>query len=224
MPSNEITVGMHSLSMDDAAEIITQYTGNVELRRKRRDFYAWPYYDQMDTGSAASELNDGDLLAPVLLNVNPGIHGLASLQECRPALVTLLHEVPENLSLDDVDATEDVIDQVAKLFSVLDTHDAFGIGGTTLSKVLHRKRPALIPLHDTFVRQAYVPERIEPARSRSWERYVRLLVSEMKADLCASPACWKTLAAIPARGGLTALRALDIVAWHQGKASSRGGH
>lgn len=93
MASATITVGRHSIALDEASALIARYTNGIEGRRKKSDFFAWPYYDRMDTASAASGLTDGDLLAPVLLNVNPGIHGFASLQRIRPRLVELLQEV-----------------------------------------------------------------------------------------------------------------------------------
>lgn len=218
MASAEITAGKHSTSLAKAREVIQRYTGAVAKRRTKSDFYAWPYYDRMDNGSTAFELNDGDLLAPVLLNVDPGIHGFASLQRVRGRLVELLQEVPEGVSLADEAATKTVIDQVAALFSVLDDDTVFGVGGTTLSKVLHRKRPALIPLHDRFVRHSYVPGRIMRENGRSWADYMRLLMNEMQADLRATPAAWSALTMIPAGGGLTELRALDIISWYYGKA------
>lgn len=92
-----------------------------------------------------------------------------------------------------------------------------GIRGTTLSKVLHRKRPALIPLHDKFVRNAYIPSRIERSKGRGWAGYIRLLMVELQADLRANPTGWNRLTEIPDGGGLTNLRALDIIAWSCGK-------
>lgn len=54
---------------------------------------------------------------------------------------------------------------IGGLFAILDEGDSasdrdgesvssllHGIGGTTLSKVLHRKRPQSVPLHDMWVR------------------------------------------------------------------------
>jgi len=217
MTGTAITVGRHHLSFYEAHRVIEQYTANIDLRHRKTDFYAWPYYDRLDTGSATSDLNDGDLLAPVLLNVNPGIHGFASLQQLKPALVCLLREVPSDVGLADEVATPAMLNRVAELFSVLDGPRALGVQGTTLSKVLHRKRPELVPLHDKFVRDAYIPTRIDRESRRGWAEYFRLLVGEMQADLRASPSEWEALCGIPEGGGLTRLRALDIIAWYKGK-------
>lgn len=217
MASAEITVGRHLLSLDEARTIIEMYTGGIDERRTKADFYAWPYYDHLDTGATPSDLNDGDLLAPVLLNVDPGIHGFASLQRIRPTLQGLLDAVPEDMGLGSEEATPDVLDRVAELFSVLDNGKVLGVGGTTLSKVLHRKRPELIPLRDRFVHDAYVPDRMEPSPERTWVEYFRLLLVEMQADLRANPTGWQSLTQIPSGGGLTPLRALDIIAWRKGK-------
>lgn len=217
MTDGQLTVGKHSISFDEAHGVIDLYTGQIDKRRVKKDFYAWPYYDRMDVGSGASELTDGELLAPVLLNVNPGIHGFASLQRIRPRLIELLKVVPEDIGLADEAVSEDVVDRVADLFSVLDSQKVLGVHGTTLSKVLHRKRPALIPLHDQFVRRAYVPGRIKKDNGRSWASYFRLLMVEMQADLRSNASGWSELTEVPAGGGLTPLRALDIIAWSCGK-------
>lgn len=217
MANTDITVGRHRLSLDEAHQVIERYT-DVEQRASRPDFYAWPYYDRLHTGSSALELNDGDLLAPVLLNVNPGIHGFASLQRLKPALALLLSEVPPDVALAHKKATPEVVDRVAELFSVLDGPRVLGVGGTTLSKVLHRKRPDLVPLRDKFIHDAYVPARVDRAARRTWADYFRLLTVEVQADLRENKTGWKALCSIPAGGGLTSLRALDIIAWHSGKA------
>jgi hypothetical protein len=119
-------------------------------------------------------------------------------------------------------ATPEVLDRVAALFSVLDSGKVLGVGGTTLSKVLHRKRPGLIPLRDRFVHKVYIPSRIGRSSDRTWVEYFRLLAVEMQADLRASPAEWQALTTIPADDQLTPLRALDILAWQLGKEDAVG--
>lgn len=138
-------------------EIITTYTGPIvpDGKARRRDFYAWPYYDNLTTGSGPNGLNDGDLLAPVLLNVNPKIHGLATLQTLRPILEGGLAKVPQGVGL--ADATDADINTVAALFAPLGISGRFGVKGTTLAKVLHRKRPHLIPLFVQYVFATYTP-------------------------------------------------------------------
>lgn len=72
-----------------------------------------------------------DLLAPMLLNVNPGIHGFASLRELRPWLVEHLEDVPDDVDL--ASASVARIAAVARLFEPLDSRKWLGVRGTTLS-------------------------------------------------------------------------------------------
>lgn len=213
----KIHVGRHELTLADARSIVSTYTSGRDLPTSRKDtVFAWPYYDGMTTGSGPNELNDGDLLAPALLNADPGIHGFATLQGIRGDLELRLSSVRSDLDL--AEATESDIAAVASLFAPLGTDGLFGVRGTILSKVLHRKRPRLVPLYDHKVFKAYRGDRVERAKSRSWADYVTRLVQEMQKDLQREPNAWEELLSIPPTGSpaLTQLRALDILAWALG--------
>lgn len=221
MAGGALTVGSLTFDPDTAQRIVRTYTQPVATNRPtRRDYYAWPFYDGLDAHSTPDELSDGDLLAPVLLNVNVGIHGFATLQALRGDLVERLAHVPRDVDL--ADASDGQIRTVVHVFAVLDGTRTLGVGGTTLSKVLHRKRPRLIPLHDRHVRAAYVPGRVTSARHHSWAEYLSLLMKEMRDDLAASESISMSLEAIPAESDvvLTRLRALDVLAWHRGKSAA----
>ena len=217
-----LTVGAITLTSSKARTYVEDYTEPVpDERPSKNNFYAWPYYDGFVSGVGQNELSDGDLLTPVLLNVNPGIHGFAGLQKIRPTLEDLLRNVPHDVDL--AAATDTDIEAVARMFGVLDNSPVLGVRGTTLSKVLHRKRPRLIPLHDRHVRAAYVPSPIPPAKGRSWITYMTLLMQAMRNDLAECPDVWAALSAIPSKSDavLTDLRVLDIVAWSTGKRGTR---
>jgi len=219
--ASELTVGCYEMPLEAAKVIIHTYTART-ARLRRKDFYAWPYYDGYNSGSLPDELNDGDLLAPVLLNVNPAIHGFASLRSLRPELEAKLADVPDDVDL--AHASDAVIDAVARLFECLDGAPVLGVRGTTLSKVLHRKRPRLIPLHDRHVRAAYVPSRLAAQPGRSWPDYMTGLMVEMRTDLGRAKGSWRALASIPSAEDpeLTHLRALDILAWWHGSQDTDG--
>jgi Family of unknown function (DUF6308) len=89
------------------------------------------------------------------------------------------------------------------------------------SKVLHRKRPRVIPILDTNVLFCYQqhPTR-EAARipfdaTRTWANFVVLLAGAMRDDLTPALDQWDRLTAL-ALPPLTRLRTLDIVAWRVG--------
>jgi Family of unknown function (DUF6308) len=65
----------------------------------------------------------------------------------------------------------------------------WGVNATTLSKVLHRKRPASIALHDTWVQACYLGDGAPVPRDkyRSWGDYMTLVSLAMARDLRAQP-------------------------------------
>lgn len=104
--------------------------------------WAYPWYDGFDAQHAAGPLVDADLLAPLLLNVNRiSISTYAALQAVLPRLQAALDNISPALSL--ADANPDQVADVGELFAVLDDPGGPDARGTVLSKMLHRKRPAL---------------------------------------------------------------------------------
>lgn len=213
----ELTVGHWTVSFGEARQIVNDYTryrpGDA---RSKGTIFAWPFYDGLETGGSDA-LADGDLLAPVLLNVPVSISTFGVLREVRGDLESRLAAVPNNVALRS--ASDDVVASVARLFAVLDEVEVPGVRGTMLSKILHRKRPALVPLHDQFVRNAYVPSRVERVAKRTWEEYFTQVMLAMRDDLSRAPEAWDELSrpATAAEPALTELRVLDILAWSLGR-------
>ncbi len=180
--------------------------------------WAYPSYDGFDLAGARGPLVDADLLAPVLLNVPwIGISTYEALQRARPALQEVLDTLPPDLGL--ADAGPGDIQRLGELFAVLDHHGMPGARGTILSKVLHRKRPALIPLYDEQVRHVYQDGEEAPVpteRGRSWQEFEPMFAAAVQVDLIRELPFWEQLAAVAPGPPITALRALDIVAWWAG--------
>jgi hypothetical protein len=178
-----------------------------------RNGYAFPSYDRLVTNGAAS-LVDGDLLAPALIGAEVDRGRFALLREMLPALggITALPPVPLE-SADDA-----VVEQVADLFAVLDEapYAGKGVRGTIISKVLHRKRPDLVPLYDSRIFESYTaPGVIERSTHRSWREFMALLCQQMRADLQGQSAAFDDLVGVAGDAGalLTRLRILDILVW-----------
>jgi hypothetical protein len=111
----------------------------------RRGQFGYPSYDGYRTNDDPYQLCDGDLLAPVLLNVQVKISSFADLCACRDQLDAALTSVPVDVDL--VSADDAVLTRVGNLFGVLDSQPRpRSVLGTTLAMVLHRKRPSLSPL------------------------------------------------------------------------------
>ena len=203
--------------------------GNVELdraaaldhaRRYLTDGSGWAYpaYDGYDAQRAAGPLIDADLLAPVLLNVSRlKIRTYEALQTKREELDRHLERIPHDLDL--VHADADHLALLGDLFSVLDGPGVWGAQGTVLAKVLHRKRPRFIPLYDEQVRTVYQdgPDAaVPPQAGRSWRDFVVLFAAAVKQDLQRELDFWTEIALMATNPPITALRALDIVAWWAG--------
>jgi hypothetical protein len=178
-----------------------------------RNGFAFPSYDRLVTNGSAA-LVDGDLLAPNLIGAEVDRGRFALLREMLPALagVADLPQVPIE------EADDAAIAQVADLFAVLDQapYAGKGVRGTILSKVLHRKRPDLVPLYDSRIFESYTaPGAIPRAAHRSWREFMQLLCTQMRDDLRAEADAFDQLVGVAGDAGalLTRLRILDILVW-----------
>ena len=188
-----IRIGGRTATIEDAHTWITSYFDAAENLTSKGP-YAYPAYDQMDTGGDKDVLNDGDLLAPTLLNAAPSIVAFYSLRWAKPHLNNVLLTIPRDLTLarSVVDGTLTSI--LGDLVAVLDDPDRpmHGVRLTTLLKVLHRKRPLLIPFYDQFVRACYVGSTTEypvPWRKKvDTKTFIVDVATAINADLEAQPA------------------------------------
>ncbi|MDP9101319.1 MAG: DUF6308 family protein [Actinomycetota bacterium] len=175
-----------------------------------RNGYAFPGYDRLVTNGTA-ELVDGDLLAPGLIGAEVDRGRFALLRELMPRIagVAQLPAVPLQ------DADDDLVGAVADLFAVLDEapYAGKGVRGTILSKVLHRKRPDLVPLYDSRIFESYTaPGAIPRATDRSWQEFMALLCTQMREDLQRESAAFDGLTEV-SDGAVSKLRMLDILVW-----------
>ncbi len=178
-----------------------------------RNGYSYPAYDRLIT-NGSPDLVDGDLLAPALMGVHIDAGRFSLLREMLPALEAVA-ELPE-VSLEDAD--DDHVMCVAGLFGILDEprYAGRGVRGTIVSKVLHRKRPDLVPIYDSRIFEAYTAPGVLPRTlDRSWQEFMRLLCTQMRADLLAERDAFRDLqlAAEDAGASVSKLRILDILVW-----------
>ena len=183
-----------------------------------RNGYAYPAYDRLETNNSPA-LVDGDLLAPSLMGVHMDAGRFGLLREMLPAL-DIVAELPE-VSLQEAD--DDHVMCVAALFGVLDEprYAGRGVRGTVVSKVLHRKRPDLVPLYDSRIFEAYTaPGVIARSTDRSWQEFMALLCTQMRQDLQdeAEAFAWLQQRAEQVEAPLTHLRILDILVWRAAEA------
>ncbi|MET3808884.1 hypothetical protein ABIB25_005914 [Nakamurella sp. UYEF19] len=184
-----------------------------------RDGYAYPSYDGFDAEHAMEPLVDADFLAPLLLNVNYlKITTYEALTTVRSRLQPLLHRIDPTWTLARAEPVQ--LEMLAELYEVIDGGAVSGVEGTVLSKILHRKRPAFIPLYDRQVGHVYQdgPEAPVPrVKGRSWSQFMLAFAGAVQADLLREPGLWEEIARFAEKPSITPLRALDIVAWQAGR-------
>jgi hypothetical protein len=183
-----------------------------------RNGYAYPSYDTLFT-NGSSELVDADLLAPVLMGVDVDRARFRLLRDMLPALEGVADLPPVSLQA----ADDDHVLCVAGIFGMLDEprYAGRGVRGTIVSKVLHRKRPDLVPLYDSRIFEAYTaPGAIPRATDRSWQQFMALLCDQMRADLRAESDAFGELEKLAAEQGtpVTQLRILDVLVWRTAEA------
>lgn len=109
-------------------------------------------------------MDEADLFVVSLLNLgqreNPTYY---ELKELIPAMSEALTKLPTDETF--ADASPETFDAIADLFGILDERPTPQVGKTKLMKVLHRRRPELIPLFDENIRCCYseIGEPLVPA-------------------------------------------------------------
>ena len=184
---------------------------------------AYPAYDRYASGSGPDELTDSDFLAPLLLNARPTIGTFYSLQAARPALEAALSATPRDLTLTDAVREGSHRELLGGLVAVLDRPEhAATLQLTTLTKVLHRKRPHLVPLFDSNIRRCYLSTGEAPGYPMARDTrtddpaFYPALAEHIAGDLTAQPHLWQGLRTA-APDDVSMLRLFDVVAWHRGR-------
>ena len=186
---------------------------------RRRDRFGYPAYDSFGSEGGPWRISDADFVAPVLLNAEMNSRTFYALEGIRPHLERWLVDIPLDARL--VEAGPVELAKLGDLFSVLDSDDLpVDARGSILAKVMHRKRPAFIPLYDRFVDYCYRGADEAPVskdRRRTWKEFLPLLGAAIIDDLTSGAEFFAEVAALANGPVITPLRALDIVAWHAGR-------
>jgi hypothetical protein len=158
------------------------------------------------------------------LNVPVKIRSFYDLQRIRPQLEAGLANDDLGTPLAEIEDPDRIAAMVAPLYAVLDNPQTspWNVQGTTLSKVLHRKRPESLVLHDIWVRACYVGDDapVPRVKGRSWAEYMVAVSLAIGHDIRTQPAAFGTLdRATSCPGELTHVRLLDMLAWKSQGAS-----
>jgi len=184
----------------------------------RRDRFGYPAYDSFGS-DGPWRISDADFVAPVLLNAEMNSRTFYALEAIRHHLERWLVDIPLDARLVEAGPTE--LQRLGDLFSVLDSDDLpVDARGSILAKVMHRKRPAFVPLYDRFVDYCYRGADNAPVskdRKRTWKEFLPLLGQAIIDDLTSGQEFFREVAGLANDPVITTLRALDIVAWHAGR-------
>lgn len=223
-----LRVGTWRIPYQDAEKHVKEYTGGGTIEFP----YAYPAYDEY-LGSGQERIGVQDLFAPSLLSAPMrDLRTFYALQNALPLLNTRLRKLDDCLGIEGKEislayAGDDTINNAAALFGILDRDRPYGIRLTTLSKLLHKKRPSLLPIWDRYVEQCYGHDkRVAVRGNKSKQDFVARWMTAIRDDLATYAAQWNALTALAPQGGppITTLRALDIVVWMSGKRGTFSAH
>ncbi|RNL51870.1 hypothetical protein D7003_14815 [Arthrobacter oryzae] len=204
-----ITVGGFTVPVDKARRMVWEYVSEYGN-------WSYPAYDGYLRDAPTTDVRQQDLLAAALLNAG---------QQPIPTYYGLLKLLPEiNRRLADPrlkgtlkEAEDDTLEAIAELYGILDEHPQHQVQLTKLSKVLHRKRPELLPLYDENIRRCYFEfgdhVRVEPVKRRKDKDRMLVWLPEVRKDLRIGVQEWNALAALAVEPPISPLRALDILGW-----------
>jgi len=213
-----VRIGGLQESHDAVLDRAKAYLGSPDAKTP----FAYPWYDTYDTGAAETVLVDGDLLAPLLLHAAPDLVAYRTLHGCRDVLESGLRRVAKVAASGHGGLEWPEMDQaIGELYQPLDDRRGGHLSGTTLSKVLHRKMPAYIPLYDSKIFWLYCSAPVvriapDPSRKLTWVEFMSVFACEIRRDMCEPDAVElidevRKLAADT--HPITGLRAWDIIAW-----------
>lgn len=207
-----LTASMQEDKFEEAVRVLRAYCAPL---RDGSGFTggAWDTFDPSGTRTLSTNTFTADDLAACALLATP-INGRATLellQRQRPKFEKLLEEVgPDRDFVTVKSADGEDFRAVRHTYAAL--RDVPGIGETRATKLLARKRPRLVPIVDSVIRQSVFNN-----ATRHWTPLHEALVADGKA-------LWKRLVHLRDQAGLgpevSVLRVFDVLAWMDGSGNS----
>ena len=216
--SSTISVGHVQRPLATAIKWVRWYTDEASNPSRIKP-YAFPAYDRYNAReNDPTVISDADLLAPTLLNVGSSIRSYYGLQQVRERLQEALAHEDLTQRLASIEDSERIREVVKPLYAVLnDPKDRpWGLRVTTLSKILHRKRPQFLVLHDTWVKSCYFGQKKPVAwvKGRSPSDYMVAITRAIGEDIRSQEDLFQQLdKASYCPGELSHVRLIDILAW-----------
>lgn len=199
---------LQSDSNEPAVEVLRTYYGNADGRPQPYTGAAFDFWDPSGSREAdRDQFRSDDLVAATFLSVNvPPMASYQLLVEQTATFSELLSTIGPDCDLVDVD--EDIDDPEWpgwKLTTAVRALD--GVGPTTASKLVARKRPKLRPIWDEVVGN------VVGAQENYWAPLRDLLQQEGR-EVHERLIAIRTEASLP--DSVSAIRVFDVLAWMEG--------
>jgi hypothetical protein len=200
---NTIPIQVGGRDVPDALDRIRRYCGLI-WSGGSPETWAYRYFDLVPS-ELPDEVTPVDVLAAASLHPGLSRTELAFFVDRADDLSDWLRGVPADAELLTADS-----DFLAHLDALVDFD---GVSITLLSKVLHRKRPSLIPLLDRHIIDWYRPVTGERSATLAWARIIRAIQQDLIDDVNESlteiaDALRPELASPP-----SVIRLIDIAIW-----------
>lgn len=217
---SQLTLYAAGRPIPDAIDLIRRYCG-LDWSGGSPEIWAWHYYDRVPSASPY-EVTPVDVLCAGSLHSGLSRGELQWFYARADDLTSWLQVVPVDQPLFALD--DDQLELVASLIERFD-----GVSPTLLSKVLHRKRPNVVPLLDRHVIDWYRPLTGERRAIAAWRPFVEALYAEdqepearLVSAIALAEVQRELRAAAPDNPPLTWLRAKDIGIWMAHRTATDG--
>lgn len=210
-------------NVKEAATLLRRY---YHERDKKGLLSTGSYFDEWaGRGDTANRdvITDSDAVAVSMLSVTVPAKAMVGLAEPETAarITELLRQVPTDVPLSNL-STENAADLLtgegpaAKLWKALrkTKSDRWGIGATTASKIMARKRPHLIPIWDEVIGQVIGARNSDD----QWMSWHRLLTDGSGLPERLAEIHRLSEVELP----LSELRIMDVILWRHGKDQGLG--
>ncbi len=202
----ELVLAGRPIDRDEAWTRVLRYCG-LPWDDNPPETWAFRYYDAIETGPTV--VTSVDVVCAGALHPGISRDDLAYFWEHRDALTSWLDSFPVDLKL--LTADDGTIARLAELPSLFQ-----GPSLSLLTKVLHRKRPWLIPVIDRDVIDLYRPLTGQRRAADAWNPLLHHLADDLRANR--EPLAEFRFVLYMLHGlSLSDLRTADIIIWMGGQ-------
>ncbi|MEX0774322.1 MAG: DUF6308 family protein [Phycisphaeraceae bacterium] len=194
---------LSGLHFDAPDQILCGYLGSVYQRYDSKPVQADNELSREDvviSRSLVSRLSDGQVDA---------------ILQLQPAITDCLSAIPANIDLLDIEAGDPIPGEDAISRLVTEMCRLSGVKLAKTMKILHKKRPALLPILDSVVERHYWPAFVSSLPGRTWGDYAVALMHCFHKDLLHVGHHLRELRGLSIERGtpLSHCRILDLLIW-----------